>query len=161
MCEVVAPPCTQLIHGVCESRPQRHLSDCAHNVYNACSRASMPRDLSLRTDSAGHYLRQIAEVHDWKQVATTLGSDIDQLRMDLQAVMSSCAQQLVLPEVKVSNITQKPFQIVGSSLLMLAAAGPIFRRLAAAQNSQHRPPPPLLRPTMSSQATGTCNCCLT
>jgi hypothetical protein len=72
-------------------------------VCTACSRASSPGDLSLRTDSAGNYLRQIAAVHDWKQAAASLGSEVDQLRMDLQSVMSSCAQQLVLPEVKVST----------------------------------------------------------
>lgn len=47
---------------------------------------------------AGSYLRQIAAVHDWKPT----GADIAHLQ-DLQATLTACAQQLVLPEVKVSS----------------------------------------------------------
>lgn len=84
-------------------------------VYVACSQQSSHQDFSRQTDSAGNYLRQIAAVHDWKQAAASLGSEVDQLRQDLQsvtqAVMASCAQQLVLPEVKVGSNHQNRIAI--------------------------------------------------
>jgi len=66
----------------------------------ACSHSPEQwRPLKSPGGAAGSYLRQIAAVHDWKQI----GADVAHLQLDLQATLTACAQQLVLPEAKVSS----------------------------------------------------------